>query len=63
MEGVGNATLLFPMHFLGGCNEGVTPFPNLYFKYLQSKEGFTANTVVVFSWCILHKIGALSQHS
>lgn len=51
MEGVGNATLLFPIHFLGGCNEGVIPLPNLYFKYLQYKEELTVNTVV-FSWCI-----------
>lgn len=47
---------------LGGFNEGVIPLPNLYFKCLQYKEELTANTVV-FSWCILHKIGALSQHS
>lgn len=51
MEGVGNATLLFLIHFLGGCNEGVIPLPNLYFKYLQYKEELTVNTVV-FSWCI-----------
>lgn len=61
MEGVGNAKL-FPIHFLGSCTEGVIPLPNLYFKYLQYKEELTANTDV-FSWCILHKIGALSQHS